>query len=100
MRLNDWTIASTNATMAAPTPMAYDLFRLAGSTGRRTQARVAVRMTVPSVMAVRLTTSSMVITLARVGACGMPMAGSVAYGLVAYGLVAVPACWYCASNPA
>ncbi len=100
LALNDWMIAKTNATSMAPMPMPYDIPRFSGSTGSSTHERVAVTKSTPSVMAVRLTTSSMVIALVRAGACGIPVAGSVAYGLVAYGLV--PACWCCcwASKPA
>lgn len=104
MRLNDWIIAKTNATRAAPIAMPYDLPRLASSTGSRAQESAAVSTTVPSVMAVRVTTSSIVIAPERAGACGAPYWVSCwAYGFVAYGLavpcayglvpaVAAPAC--------
>ena len=70
MRLKDWTSASTMATSAAPTAMPYDLLMLASSTGSSSHDRTAVTTTVPSVVAVRATTSSIVIRPVAAGACG------------------------------
>ncbi len=71
---------------------------LASSTGSSAQASAAVTMSVPSVLAVRMTTSSIVIRPAPAGACGgAPCCRSCcAYGFVAYGFCAygfAPAGW-------
>lgn len=70
--MNEFTSDSTKPMIAAPmaTPIAVPTFSL--STGSVHHAAVAATITVPSVIAVRVTTSSMVITSGRAGACGAP----------------------------
>ncbi len=76
-RLNAWTRDRTNAIRAAPTAMPYDRPMFASSTGSRSQDSTAVSTTVPSVVAVRTTTSSIVIAVpaVRVPASGPAPAG-------------------------
>src|SRR5215218_5286714 len=102
-RLKIWIRDRTAPITPAPTAMPYDFPRFASSTGRRSHDRTAVTTTVPRVIAVRETTSSMVMAPDLAGAWGPPCAasGCGAYGLAAYGLAAgPPACGVKPAYPA